>query len=111
MARIFAGGKEIKVNDDLKVITHQSDALSIADTYRIGSTFYGQNSEITDIPQSIQGLNSQSSFLVVTREAQQLGFDFIYQFILWDGGALLFRASWQGREKLVTAQWHKINLS
>ena len=100
----------MKSDQEPKALVGRADAFSIAETYQGDLTYYGGNTNITDLP-SEPNLNSQSTFLVRTFEMPVGGNKFIYQLLLWDGnnGMLFYRATWQDRQGLLQAKWHKIS--
>lgn len=108
--QIYGGGKKIKFDQEPKAVVSRTDAFSIAETYQGDLTYYGANTNITDLP-SESNLNSQGTFLVRTLEMTVMGNKFIYQFLLWDGnnGVIFYRATWQDRQGLLQAKWQKIS--
>lgn len=110
--QIYGGGKKIKFDQEPKAVIGRTDAFSIAETYQGDLTYYGVNTNITDLP-SEPNLSSQGTFLVRTFEMPIIGNKFIYQFLLWDGnsGTIFYRATWQNRQGLLQAEWHKISFN
>ena len=108
--QIYAGGKKIEFDQETKAFVGRTDTFSIAGTYQGDLTAYGANTKITDLP-SDPNINSQSIFLVRTYEITVMGKKFIYQFLFfdWGNGIIFYRATWNDRQGLSEAKWHKIS--